>query len=352
MSKMNRGPSFEELRTNIARLNSSVDASERRVRWISDVLACSRDVQGGLEIFLVGPELSSRTNKVRERLRHDRWEEDGGTRFEASRILLPPGDHIDALAATIVTELIRNDVSLDCQRAFSQTEALISFVLRSLTDVGSSKFIGLAGELVVIDELLAGGVLSAGDILASWKGYMRSARDVQLDDIGIEVKTTTTGVSRHRIEGWYQCEPGVFGESSAIESGLYLASIGLEWLDRESGDLTIERLIQKIGSRMTPEHYRIFLDRVRSYCDDSPVVDDSGRASVAAMSRSFVIGFVRFYDMRDPAIKVIRSQDLSCYHHVVSDSVNYTLELPSVVSADNPIRTWNDVCLTMRQRRR
>lgn len=346
MVRLECSPSFEVLRDDIGTLAASMDAARRQVRWLSSVLAYSRDSEGRLEIFIAGPPLHATIRQVRERLRHDLWNQQNLDSLEANRLVLPKGDHMDAITATILSELARNRVEQDPQSAFTQTEALINLALQAPLTQGNV-ITGIAGELSFLIQLIEAGLITASDVCVAWRGYAPSTRDVQLGDIGVEIKTTTTGASRHRIEGWYQVEPGVSANSTTVEARLYMLSIGIAWHHHGSPGVTVDSLIQRIIDNLGASEREEFLNAVRRYCGDSIVLDVRGQTECMAFKQPFSIGFARMYDMSDPAIEVLKSGDLAEVRNVLADTVSFQIELPKIVGSDNPISGWPAILHTL-----
>ena len=98
------------------------------------------------------------------------------------------------------------------------------------------KQLGLAGELLVIQELLAKGV---DDPLASWLGPGRSEHDFKFQDFDLEIKTTSSEGRNHKIANIFQLVP-----SSGRK--LFLVSIQLTTAGENSG-FTLSDLVRGLA---------------------------------------------------------------------------------------------------------
>lgn len=337
-------PTFEDLRADLAHAPSAHVADERAVIWVGrdQKLAYARNDRSELEVFLIGQELNARERIVKERLLFDDWARTGGSALSANRLWLPAGDHYDAIAATVLIELVENGYEHEPDRAFARTEPLIALVL-GRANAENAALTGLAGELLTLAALMRASDTPAETTLDSWQGWGRSSRDFQLGPVGVEVKTTTTSASRHHIQGWYQVECGVAADGS-VETALYLLSIGIQWLTDDSRGTTIETLTQEVLASLPSQRHQGFIDCVRSYGGLKLEIDGEGRAGQASLRRPFISTFERLYDMQDERIQVPRSSDFAAFGDLVSDSVSFEIELPERVRGDrNPITAFGAV---------
>lgn len=333
-------PTFEALRDALARTGPATSQTERNVEWVDPghMLAFSRDPAGQLELFLVGGPLHATNRAVGERLVHDVWESSSGASLAASRLRLPVGSHFDAAAATVLIELLSNGYASTPQVALARTEPLIALVLTQ-GSAANAALTGLAGELFFVAALLEAAPRQNADVLLeSWAGWRRSSRDIQLGEVGVEVKTTTVTASRHHIQGWYQIEPGV-PVGAEIETALYLLSIGVQWSTEgwEGSGLTIEGLVHRVRNVVSPSAGDAFVRNVREYAGGL-LLDDDGTAGTTSSRRPFTVQFERLYDLADDRIHLLHSADLARFREVVSDSVTFEIELDDRVRGDrNPI---------------
>ena len=340
-------PTFEALRRDLATAPPASVVDERRISWVGQNrrLAFARDTKGQLEVFLVGGPLLASELVVRKRLVHNSWETHSGGRLSANRIWLPAGDHYDAIGATLLIELIDNGFEGDQEQGFRRTEPLLALVLGQ-AESESAALTGLAGELLTLASLIRSKAASPPSMFDAWQGWGRSSRDFQLGVLGVEVKTSTTGASRHHIQGWYQVECGVAADG-AVETGLYLLSIGIQWLAVDSHGLTIEGLVQEVLATLPLSRRHDFLEAVRNYCELQLLIDEDGNAGQSDLRRPFISTFERMYDMQDERVRVPASADLARFAHVVSDTVAFEIELPERVRGDRNPHVGMGACVAV-----
>ncbi len=329
---------FETLRSELKAAARAPSARERRITWVGGErrLAFARDATGRLEVFLLGEPLSPRERTVQERLLHDTWHTAGGMHLAANRLKLPDDDHYDAIAATILLELLDKGYERDAVEAFRRTEPLITLALEP-TRAENAALTGLVGELQALASMIRLGPGSPESFLDAWQGWTRSSRDFQLGSVGIEVKTSTTSASRHHIQGWYQVERGVAADG-VVETGLYLLSIGIRWLPMDGPGTTIEALVKEVVGALPAHRRQGFLDAVRGYCALSLAIDENGAAGQTSLRRPFISTYERMYDLQDDRIRLPQSDDFASFTNLVSDSVTFEIELPERVRGDrNPV---------------
>ncbi|MGB3764515.1 MAG: PD-(D/E)XK motif protein, partial [Ornithinimicrobium sp.] len=296
-----------------------------------------------VELFFRGPELNVKSRVIRQCVEHHTWHRTGGDPVEANRIMLPGVGHFDQVAAFISTELLRNGADADPATAFRRSEPIIELAIQRLR-LSDEALLGLAGELVILEGLLdAAPPSSVGEVLSSWCGWRESRRDFELGEVGVEVKTTTRAVSAHRVQGVHQVEP-----LEGVEDLLVLASIGAQWVPSGNASaFAIPALVDAIGAHVRdavtdPEATTLihtFLARLREYGDDGQLgYDHATMATHPVYARPFITRFCRGYDMTDPAIDVLRSDDVLRRQHVESGSVSFAVNLPDRVTGDvNPV---------------
>ena len=329
---------FEALRQSIRSAPRAASPQERRITYVGDArrLGFARDHEGQLEVFLMGAAHDARQRAVRERLVHNVWRTAAGGNLEADRLCLSDDDHFDALAATILLELVDKGYESEPVEAFRRTEPLIALAFdppRAQRPV----LTGLAGELLTLATMIRLGRRPPTWCLDSWQGWDRSTRDFQLGPIGVEVKTSVTSASRHHVQGWYQVERGVSADGG-VETHLYLLSIGIRWLETDSPGSTLEGLIKEILDALPAARCPGFVQAVRGYGGADLLVDDDGTAGQAALRMPFMSVFERLYDLQDASIRLPTSEALTPFSHLVSDSVNFEIELPNRVRGDvNPV---------------
>ena len=211
--------------------------------------------------------------------------------------------------------------------------------------IADETLLGLCGEMLILHALLREAPDErVGDVIDSWKGHRETARDFQLEWVGVEVKTTTGSTSSHLFRGVHQLEPG-HGVDDAEETSYMLASLGLEWTDAEdqANTTNLPELVNGIVERVTAALgagaaalMDEFLGHIADYGSSLDYRHPKRRAE-PTFARPFRVTFVRGYDMSDPAIQTLRSADLADFPMTKTDSVRYTLELPDKISGDvNP----------------
>jgi hypothetical protein len=340
---------YEEILGLISALVPAPTVHERDVTWITDsgVVGVARAHDTKVEIFLRGDRLEPVSLVIRELLEHQTWFRSAGLPpIEANRLMLPAAGHFDQVAAFICTELLRNDADLDLVAAFRQTEPIIELAIRRLR-ISDEAILGLAGELVLMEALCKrAGDDVVGALVDNWHGWQKSLRDFVVGSLGIEVKTTTRQRSLHHVQGVHQVEPSVGKASGPGESSLLLVSIGLAW---EEGPFTIPVLVDSILERLRQAGRGSSVDsllaHLREYGAESGIgYEHMSMAREPQFARSFVLQFVRGYDMSDPGIEVLRSADIEARSHVMIGTVVFEIDLPDRVAGDlNPITGVNEV---------
>jgi hypothetical protein len=336
---------FEEIYQVAAGLEPASTSDDRDVVWLSsnNVVGLARTHEGRVELFFRGPELQVRSRVIRQCLEHHVWHRTGGEPVEANRIMLPGVGHFDQVAAFISTEMLRNGADTDTARAFQRSEPIIELAIQRLR-LSDEALLGLAGELLVLVGLLdAAPDAAVGAVLASWFGWRESRRDFDLGEVGVEVKTTTRSVSAHRVQGVHQVEA-----SAGVEDLLVLVSVGAEWVPSGSAsaftipdlvDAALDRVAEAAVDPARSEMAQTFLGRLREYGGDHELgYDHATMANNPTYGRPFVTRFFRGYDMTDPAVDVLRSDDVLCRSHVEAGSVAFSINLPERVTGDvNPV---------------
>jgi len=324
---------------------------EREVHWLDDEeqLGVSRDGYGRIEIFLRGPQLECRSAAVATNLAYDTWQRAAGDRLVANRLRLPAEPHFDAIAAFFCTHLLDNGVLSDMQLGFRRSEPVIEIAYERSRLQGES-LVGLCGELLVLRSMIDCNRLRTRDVLASWFGYRRSARDFQLAAVGVEVKTTQGSRSTHKVQGVRQVEVG-HGVGQAFEEQFHLISIGVEAV--RQGELvdntwTLPSLVEGVMQRAhdlalpageSDELILQFLRNVHAYgASEGEGYNHDEMKHRVVFGQRWRTAFVRMYDMTDPVITVLRSTDLVPFAMVDPASVEFTISLPVQVRGDiNPV---------------
>ena len=342
--------SYESILNTITTTQSAHAATERDIRWLTDagVVGVARDHEGRLEVFLAGRDLPPTFSAVGEAFESPPWPGGPGEPLKANRLRLPALSHYDQVVAFICTELIRNGVDADLAAAFARTEPILELSIEQL-QMSSDALLGLAGELLLLDALCRnGGADRVDEIVASWAGWQRSSRDFSLRSVGVEVKTTRRDNSSHLVQGPHQVEPADGEDGGTSETRLVLVSVGLRPAEPGDDSFTIPQLVDRIATRLADANHPAlvdsFLARVSEYGSWSGLgYDHHSMADDPTFAAPYVTKFFRGYEMTDPAIEVLRRDDIASHHHVDVSSVRFRVDLPLVVSAGNPVQQPNQV---------
>lgn len=344
MTKPEPGPNYEDVRLQLSRLKAAAGEVERRLAWvIRDHLGLARDQAGRVEIFVVGPELHIADPVVRHHTRHDSWNRSGGDPLLATRLALPGEEHFDAVAAFICAHLLETGIGTDPQVAMSRTEPVIALAFEQ-SRARREAVLGLCGELLVLRALLREVPARAAEIIDGWHGHVRSSRDLQLGTLGVEVKTTERATSQHPVSGTYQVEVG-HGVGGVEETALLLASIGAEnvpGIDVPNSwtlPSLVTSLIALLGEQ--PDGARLserLLVHVRDYGGGGQRYDHHAMRDDPQFAVRWRTTFVRFYDMTDPLVDVLRSSLMQSITMIDPDSVSFDIRMPMQVDGDvNPV---------------
>lgn len=340
---------YEELRAVATDLPQPTSPKDREIKWIIDNrLGLSRGHKGHIEIFIQGPELKPVLSALQDNIDYHTWFNSKDQAFDANRLLLPSADYFEQAAAFICIELIRSGVTDEPSAAFAATEPIIEVWLQQL-QLANQTILGLAGELLFLDALL--GQISEGrqpQIIAAWLGHTHSNRDIELPPIGIEVKTTTTGTSRHQITNPAQLELGKSSGGTA-ETHLFLASIGLSSTEDSDGTWTLPLLVDRLiahldqlpSDRLEATRSELLI-KIEQYGGENRIgYNHTTMSDDSRYTKPFTVQFMRLYDMADAAIRTLRTPDIDEYDNVDPQSVSYQLRLPEKVRGDlNPVTTF------------
>jgi|SRR5579862_7127381 len=340
---------YEEQLAIVQDLIRPTSDKARNIVWCvpGGPIGLARTPKGFIEIFLEGPELHARYRRVRDALEYQRWFRAEGTQLLASRILLPAAGHFEQVAAFLCTELLRNGALTDLRAAFAQTEPLIDLGIDDLI-IADEAFIGLCGEMMLLEALVRlAPVARVDQVVDSWKGFRETARDFQLPWVGVEVKTTTGSTSSHAVSGVQQLEIG-HGVDNAEESDFVLASLGLEW--SEEGDAAnsvglpevIDGVLDRVSRAAGPSAGQFaddLLDHISEYGAPTAIgYDLRTMRDSARFNRLFRLRFARGYDMTDPAIRLLTTDDLRARPFIDGHSLRIRVNLPDQVRGDlNPV---------------
>jgi hypothetical protein len=255
---------------------------------------------------------------------------------------LPALGHFDQVGAFIAAELLREKADVNLERAFAVNEPLIELAIKRL-EISENAILGLVGELLLLDALCRrADDMYVGPVVQAWDGWRRSARDLTWEGTGVEIKTTTRSTSGHVIHGVHQIEPAAASDDDPGESRLLLVSIGLRQTDPNLPALSIPSLVDSIVARLTESGAAGLVDefirRVAMYGSESGIgYEHATMANEAPFTTPFCVTFVRGYDMADPAVEVLRRDDVVAHQHVDAQSLTFRVELPATISLSNPI---------------
>lgn len=336
--------SYEAILNQINTIPTGTNGDDRTITWLtaSKVVGVARNSRGHLELFLTGDELKPRSGVVKTAMHHHSWHRDTLPPLSANRICLPALGHFDQIGAFIAAELLREEADSNLERAFAITEPLIELAIKHM-EVSENALLGLIGELLLLDVICRRAAdHQVGLIVQAWDGWRRSARDFRWGGTGVEIKTTTHSSSSHAIHGVHQIEPTPASDDAIGEERLLLVSIGLRQADLNTDALSIPSLVESIIDRLEASGASglvdSFLTRVSVYGAESGFgYEHPTMANEAPFATQFNMTFVRGYDMADPAVEVLRRDDVISLQHVDAQSVTFRVDLPATISLNNPI---------------
>ncbi len=336
--------SYEAVLNQINVLPTGAGGEDRDITWLTDakVIGVARNSRGHLELFLAGDQLRPRTGTVKTAIHYHSWHRDTLPPLNANRICLPALGHFDQVGAFIAAELLREKADANLERAFAVTEPLIQLAIKRM-EISENAVLGLVGEMLLLDALCRRAAdPQVGPIVQAWDGWRRSARDFTWEGTGIEIKTTTRTTSSHAIHGVHQIEPTPASDDATGEARLLLVSIGLCQADLNAPALSIPSLVESILDRLNATGASglvdEFLTRVSVYGAESGIgYEHATMVNEAPFTTTFNVTFIRGYDMADPAVQVLRRDDVVTHQHVDAQSVTFRVELPATISLDNPI---------------
>lgn len=335
---------FETLRDRLSDLEVPAENARRLLWAVPERLGAAMTSSGLYEIFLAGPELSATQAVVARNLQYDRWEpSDGGAEFAATRVLLGSAAHFAAVAALIVTELARLDLTTHTamQAAFNEVEPIIELAIRRGT-LSTESLIGLFAELQVLRvALLASPVTDRLRTLIAWRGWTKG-RDFVMGRHAVEVKATLGDNSRHSFSGLHQLEAQTLPDGA--QEMVHLLSFGLT--EVHQGGQSLPELVDDILSLLSDNSPQgagactQFLGMIREYGGISASgYDHTTMRGWSAYQIRLQITFTRLYAINDPEMRLLTSAALDGTF-VVPSSVSFELQLPTRVSAFNPAQNW------------
>jgi hypothetical protein len=260
--------------------------------------------------------------------------------------VFPADDHYAAVAAFLAEEFLRRGIVASLETGFAKTEPLVEMALRRL-GLSEEEILGLLGELRFLEVLLAvGGDGRKAIVLDGWRGHQRGSRDFVFGRGTVEVKSTRAKQSVHQVSNVMQVDPRR-SEAGEPQENLFLLSLGFSPVEQRGSEaLTLPRVVEEILSKLAAgasgaeasELQALFLAKVAQYGSDPGHGYDHGEMQGwSSYQSAWQHGFVRIYDMCDPAIDVLRRADIRGYRHIVEESVSFQVTLPEQVSGDlNP----------------
>ncbi|VXC43238.1 hypothetical protein NOCARDAX2BIS_540017 [Nocardioides sp. AX2bis] len=159
------------------------------------------------------------------------------------------------------------------------------------------------------------------------------------------------------MAGLHQVEAG-HTESGEPERRFYLASIGLAWLSpsqaETSATFKLSALADSILAEMTTaeisqDTVAWFIQAMREYgTDPNRGYDHTDIDSRHLYDRPFAIAFARLYDMADPGVQVMRSDDVVSHPFTDASSLRFRINLPDQVGGDfNPTVGMGQIAQTI-----
>jgi hypothetical protein len=328
--------SYEEILERINAVPAGLTGNDRAINWLTDaqVVGVARNSRGHLELFLAGEQLKPRTSTVKSAIHYHSWHRDTQPPLGANRIQLPALWHFDQVGAFIAAELFREKADANLERAFAVTEPLIEFAIKRL-EISENTILGLVGELLLLDAICCrADDMHVGPVVQAWDGWRRSARDLTWEGTGVEIKTTTRTTSSHAVRGLHQIEPAAATDDDPGESRLLLVSN----VPASSIPSLVESIVARLKVSGASGLVDEFLKRVAIYGSESGIgYEHATMANEAPFTTSFGVTFVRGYDMADPAVEVLRRDDVVAHQHVDAQSLTFRVELPATISLNNPI---------------
>ncbi len=336
-----------------------VEQGAFHVEWLlPEKLAIGRDSDGRHAVFLIGDPLVASSTTVARGMRHRSWTSTTTEELRANLLLLPFGDRFRAAGTAIAVELIRSGLA---HRAladvYTEVEGFIALMIQRIL-LPPEAVLGLVGELIVLEKFLQAMLdekRSPANPSSVWRGWRRQSRDIVFGRVVIEVKATSSDVSRHYIHGLDQVEPRSL-DGGVVES-LHLASLGLR-PSAVRGPLSVSSLVQRIldrlGSPCSPglemsEEQNAFLDQVSEYGpEDSVGYDHRQMRDLDPYALGYTTTFApRIYAMRDANLRILRSEDLDGTY-VLKEGLQYQIELPEQVPG-SPANPRHDIVQAIRE---
>jgi hypothetical protein len=322
------------------------------VERLGDCLAVGLTPNGEHCIFLMTQELTPNLPSVRQAHQFRDWQiMESGESILANRLLFEAGVEYQALTCTVIVELYRNlsqsaDNSLHA--AFNATEPLIDILLQQ-AQLSRSELLGLFGELFVVRRFLSSiseidpSPYVAVDPTCFWQGARRGARDIEVGLFAIEVKATTKSERCHHFHGFAQTEPRDDSETLLVAS-LCLAKspTGTSTIDLVSQIRALIGEIATKGLEDVEQADQAFLDRLAEYgaSGQQLALDSLDERTRLALSERYELCLpMKFYQMADPNLRILRVRDLDeSFRHMRRQGFECEILLPDQIpgSPNNP----------------
>lgn len=333
---------YQKVREELAKLSVEGDDKSRRTMWIVPrVLGVARSDKA-IDLFLVGPQLQTKSNLLRRHLDYAMWDvTEEGSSVQANRLVFPGKEEYVPVAAMVAVELAHAGLQAgeSIQSVFSKVEALIELSLRraALTE---EHLLGLLGELTCL-EIMLSAVGSQSQLLVSvlemWTGWRRSTRDFRIGSTSVEVKTTLAAASIHRFSGLHQVE------LAEDESQLLLLSVGFTSSTGDGVSLAsvVSRIAEQLRGSFAEGVESRFYDAVKSYGAEHGIgYDHAAMAEHHIYATKFAMTFTpRLFDLDDGSMRLLRRTDVE-KTFVRAEDLAFSLDLPQSVAPANPAQNW------------
>jgi hypothetical protein len=203
---------------------------ELRVDGERDSLALRCPVRGPVDLAEIGAP---------EELRLTRMPAGGGELLEVS---VSDGElfpYFVSFAETVVDSIQLQGT--EAVTALRNSMRLFRRLLRDVRLIPQERIVGLLGELWLLDRLIDA---RGQEALGSWTGPQGEAHDFRIDEVELEVKTTSRQRRIHRIHGLDQLEP-------SVGARLYLVSIQLAAGGAASDAFTLAGRLASVRQRLS-----------------------------------------------------------------------------------------------------
>ena len=228
--------------------------------------------------------------------------------------------------------------------------------------MASESLLGLCGEMLTLRSLvLASDSQGVLKVVEGWKGFGQTSRDFQIQNVGVEVKTTTSKSSSHLFSGVHQVQVG-YGVDGVEETDFFVVSVGLEWADDNEveGTTSLPEIVDDVILKIVDSCGDVssgpvdeLVRNISSYGKSTQFgYDHNGMGENSRFARRFRTNFVRGYDMRDPAINLFTDDDIRRRPFIDGQTLSFRVNFPDKVTGDiNPIVGFNKIAQRVLGRR-